>query len=290
MQWIFLLLYYHYSNLDLESCLWEFEAYFKLSELINICGAQVETDGQVSLKPSQECLLTRAVTQSDTCHIISPLISLMTQGCDMKWCGSQVSWLSKEFSLDTIIPFLPALSIIAAIIGGLNTCKSHASNTCVKSWYNYRGLVGVANQWPYIKGSKRTILTQICVACFKTAAKCEGAAVAQCVWIETRVRISEKSMVVTGRSFDLNVVDLLSMQYLLLWPWHFFFWQVRDLTKSYVSLVIPLYVSYVFHSPTAPGGWLHYDLSNKLRVTFVYDTALLLRQGVKNIQSDASNR
>lgn len=65
--------------------------------------------------------------------------------------------------------------------------------------------------------------------------------------------------------------------------------QVQDLTQSYVSLVIPLYVSYVFHSTTAPGGWLHYDLSSKQRVTFVYDTALLLKRGISNIQGDQAN-
>lgn len=66
------------------------------------------------------------------------------------------------------------------------------------------------------------------------------------------------------------------------------FSQVEDLTKSYVSLVIPLYVSYVFHSVSSPGAWQHYDLSSQQRVTFVYDTALLLKQGISNIQSDGT--
>jgi len=62
--------------------------------------------------------------------------------------------------------------------------------------------------------------------------------------------------------------------------------QSADLTESYLSLVIPIYVSYVFHSPSAPGGWLHYDLVSNQRITFVYDTAMLLTDGVSNIQAD----
>lgn len=36
-----------YSNLDLENCMWEFDGLFKLSELISVCNAKVETNSQV---------------------------------------------------------------------------------------------------------------------------------------------------------------------------------------------------------------------------------------------------
>ncbi len=36
-----------YRNLDLEACLWEFTTYYDMSELLDECGGQVGTDGQV---------------------------------------------------------------------------------------------------------------------------------------------------------------------------------------------------------------------------------------------------
>ncbi|NWX16774.1 FREM2 protein, partial [Aegotheles bennettii] len=56
--------------------------------------------------------------------------------------------------------------------------------------------------------------------------------------------------------------------------------QVLNLVQSYVTLRVPLYVSYVFHSPAAVGGWQHFDLKSVLRLTFVYDTAILWKDGV----------
>ncbi|XP_061786816.1 FRAS1-related extracellular matrix protein 2-like [Nerophis lumbriciformis] len=56
--------------------------------------------------------------------------------------------------------------------------------------------------------------------------------------------------------------------------------QVLNLVQSYVTLRVPLYVSYVFHSPAGAGGWQHFDLQSELRLTFVYDTAILWRDGV----------
>lgn len=56
--------------------------------------------------------------------------------------------------------------------------------------------------------------------------------------------------------------------------------QVLNLVQSYVSITVPLYVSYIFHSPVATGGWQHNDLSSQLRLTFVYDTAILWQQGI----------
>ncbi|XP_038062968.1 extracellular matrix protein 3-like [Patiria miniata] len=36
-----------YRNLDLEACLWDFTTYYDMSELLNECGGQIGTDGQV---------------------------------------------------------------------------------------------------------------------------------------------------------------------------------------------------------------------------------------------------
>ncbi|XP_003799755.1 FRAS1-related extracellular matrix protein 2 [Otolemur garnettii] len=56
--------------------------------------------------------------------------------------------------------------------------------------------------------------------------------------------------------------------------------QVLNLVQSYVTLRVPLYVSYVFHSPVGAGGWQHFDLKSELRLTFVYDTAILWKDGI----------
>ncbi|XP_040187457.1 FRAS1-related extracellular matrix protein 3 [Rana temporaria] len=56
--------------------------------------------------------------------------------------------------------------------------------------------------------------------------------------------------------------------------------QVLNLVQSYVTLRVPLYVSYVFHSPAAVGGWQHFDLQSELKLTFVYDTAILWNEGI----------
>lgn len=53
-----------------------------------------------------------------------------------------------------------------------------------------------------------------------------------------------------------------------------------NLVQSFVTLRVPLHVSYVFHSPVGAGGWQHFDLQSELRLTFVYDTAILWRDGI----------
>ncbi|XP_029030012.1 FRAS1-related extracellular matrix protein 2a [Betta splendens] len=58
--------------------------------------------------------------------------------------------------------------------------------------------------------------------------------------------------------------------------------QVLNLVQSYVTLRVPLYVSYVFHSPVGTGGWQHFDLQTELRLTFVYDTAILWKDGISS--------
>ncbi|XP_023190178.1 FRAS1-related extracellular matrix protein 3 [Xiphophorus maculatus] len=56
--------------------------------------------------------------------------------------------------------------------------------------------------------------------------------------------------------------------------------QVLNLVQSFVTLRVPLFVSYVFHSPVAVGGWQHFDLQSELKLTFVYDTAILWQDGI----------
>ncbi|KAM9295746.1 LOW QUALITY PROTEIN: FRAS1-related extracellular matrix protein 3 [Morus bassanus] len=55
--------------------------------------------------------------------------------------------------------------------------------------------------------------------------------------------------------------------------------QVLNLVQSYVILWVPL-VSYVFHFPAAVGDWQHFDLQSELRLTFLYDTATLWKDGI----------
>ncbi|KAF6084066.1 FRAS1 related extracellular matrix 2 [Phyllostomus discolor] len=56
--------------------------------------------------------------------------------------------------------------------------------------------------------------------------------------------------------------------------------QVLNLVQSYVTLRVPLFVSYLFHAPAGAGGWQHFDLKAELRLTFVYDTAILWDDGI----------
>lgn len=56
--------------------------------------------------------------------------------------------------------------------------------------------------------------------------------------------------------------------------------QILNLVQSYVTVRVPLFVSYVFHSPVAVGGWQHFDLQSELKLTFVYDTAILWQDGI----------
>ena len=51
------------------------------------------------------------------------------------------------------------------------------------------------------------------------------------------------------------------------------------MVHSYVSLNVPLYVSYISHSPTRI-PWRHFDLESDLRLTFVYDTAKMWTDGI----------
>lgn len=56
--------------------------------------------------------------------------------------------------------------------------------------------------------------------------------------------------------------------------------QVKDLKRSHLSVRVPLYVSYIYHSPSALGGWMHFDHSSHLKMSFTYDTAVLWRDAI----------
>ncbi|XP_062311258.1 FRAS1-related extracellular matrix protein 2-like, partial [Osmerus eperlanus] len=56
--------------------------------------------------------------------------------------------------------------------------------------------------------------------------------------------------------------------------------QVLEGVQSYVTLRVPLYVSYLHSAPSAPGGWVTFDLRSDLRLTFTYETSILWRDGI----------
>ncbi|KAL6483774.1 hypothetical protein MHYP_G00086460 [Metynnis hypsauchen] len=51
----------------------------------------------------------------------------------------------------------------------------------------------------------------------------------------------------------------------------------QSLVQSFVSLRLPLFVSYLF---SGPSGWMTFDLHTEMRLTFVYDTSILWHQGI----------
>ncbi|CAN8012309.1 unnamed protein product, partial [Ixodes pacificus] len=56
--------------------------------------------------------------------------------------------------------------------------------------------------------------------------------------------------------------------------------QALNLVQSYVSVSVPLYVSYILHSTAAVGGWQHSDMVTELKISFVYNTAILWDHGI----------
>ncbi|CAL1537799.1 unnamed protein product, partial [Lymnaea stagnalis] len=52
--------------------------------------------------------------------------------------------------------------------------------------------------------------------------------------------------------------------------------------QSYLSLNIPLHLSYVFHSPVNDKNWIHFDVASKLQLSFVYDTPMLWEKGISS--------
>ena len=60
--------------------------------------------------------------------------------------------------------------------------------------------------------------------------------------------------------------------------------QVMNVKQSYVSLQVPLYVSYVYYSPSL--GWKHFDLDTSLHLKFVYDTSILWQEGISSSKDE----
>lgn len=56
------------------------------------------------------------------------------------------------------------------------------------------------------------------------------------------------------------------------------------MVQSYVSVKVPLYVSYAYYSPMTLEGWQHFDLTSTLRLTFVYDTTILWQNGIGTVE------
>lgn len=55
-----------YRNLNLEACLWEFNSYYDMSELLTTCGGSIGTDGQVLERERHTHICTDANTHTHT--------------------------------------------------------------------------------------------------------------------------------------------------------------------------------------------------------------------------------
>lgn len=51
-----------------------------------------------------------------------------------------------------------------------------------------------------------------------------------------------------------------------------FVWQVRDSAQSFLTVHVPLYVSYIY--VTAPRGWASLEHHTEMEFSFFYDTVL----------------
>lgn len=51
-----------------------------------------------------------------------------------------------------------------------------------------------------------------------------------------------------------------------------FAWQVRDSAQSFLTVHVPLYVSYIY--VTAPRGWASLEHHTEMEFSFFYDTVL----------------
>ncbi|XP_014777556.1 extracellular matrix protein 3 [Octopus bimaculoides] len=56
--------------------------------------------------------------------------------------------------------------------------------------------------------------------------------------------------------------------------------EIPESKQSFMTLKLPLYLSYVFHSPDVPVGWQHFDTSSQLSMRFSYDTPSLWQYGI----------
>ncbi|XP_014672515.1 PREDICTED: FRAS1-related extracellular matrix protein 2-like [Priapulus caudatus] len=63
--------------------------------------------------------------------------------------------------------------------------------------------------------------------------------------------------------------------------------EMLNLTQSFVTVTIPLYVTNAYYAPQLPARWRSVDMETKMRVSFVYDTALLWDDGIDPDNSDS---
>ena len=78
------------------------------------------------------------------------------------------------------------------------------------------------------------------------------------------------------RPFTISA-GYISKQIMILYIYPYSF-QVLNLKQSYVAMRIPLYVSYVFHSPLHNYCWLHFKRNNDSKHLFVFYQVLNLKQ------------
>ncbi|CAG0924729.1 unnamed protein product, partial [Notodromas monacha] len=65
--------------------------------------------------------------------------------------------------------------------------------------------------------------------------------------------------------------------------------QVLNLVQSFVSVTVPLYMSYVAKDFSGSGGWIHQDMETNLKLTFMYNTAVLSDESVAAVSSRKSS-
>lgn len=55
---------------------------------------------------------------------------------------------------------------------------------------------------------------------------------------------------------------------------------VKDAVQSHLAINLPLFVSYIYHSPNDEDGWTDFNHQSSIRLTAVYNTGILWKDGV----------
>ncbi|XP_071125097.1 extracellular matrix protein 3-like [Mytilus edulis] len=61
--------------------------------------------------------------------------------------------------------------------------------------------------------------------------------------------------------------------------------QPLNIKQSFMTMRLPLYVSYVYHALSGDRGWRHIDTQTELEMTFVYNTAVMWDDGISSSRS-----
>ena len=56
--------------------------------------------------------------------------------------------------------------------------------------------------------------------------------------------------------------------------------QIKNAVQSHLSVKVPLHISYVYHSSNEEDGWTDFNHHSFFRLTAVYDTGVLWKNGV----------